>query len=39
MVYPQSLMEWNLDGRIGYGVQQDAASRAAVCRHRDMLRA
>lgn len=38
MVYPQSLMEWNLDGRIGYGVQQDAASRAAVCRYRDVMR-
>ena len=31
-------MRWNLDGRIGYGVQQDVMSRAYLTRHRDAMR-
>ncbi len=38
LVYTQCLMRWNLDGRIGYGVQQDVMSRAYLTRHRDAMR-
>ncbi|MCA8977474.1 MAG: hypothetical protein KDC98_22315, partial [Planctomycetes bacterium] len=38
LVYVQNLMRWNLDGEIGYGVQQDVMSRAYLTRHRDALR-
>lgn len=37
--YPQCFMEWNLDGEIGYGVHQEATSRAYLCRNRDVMRA
>jgi hypothetical protein len=37
MVYSQSFMRWNCQGRIGYGVQQDVISRAYLTRHRDAL--
>lgn len=36
-VYPQTFMQWNLNGEIGYGLQQDASSRAYVSRNRDAL--
>lgn len=39
MAYPQCFMEWNIDGEIGYGVHQEANSRAYLCRNRDALRA
>ncbi len=38
LVYVQTLMRWNCDGRIGHGVQQDVMSRAYITRHRDALR-
>lgn len=38
MVYPQAFMRWNIDDQIGYGVQQDATSRAYLARHRDAFR-
>ncbi|MGH7289795.1 MAG: DUF7064 domain-containing protein, partial [Myxococcota bacterium] len=37
MLYTQCLMRWNLAGEIGYGVQQDAISRAYLTRHRDRM--
>ena len=37
MVYSQSFMRWNCEGRIGFGVQQDVLSRSYVTRHRDAI--
>jgi hypothetical protein len=34
IVYYQCFMRWNLDGLIGYGIQQDVISRAYLTRHR-----
>ncbi len=38
LVYVQNLMRWNLDGEIGYGVQQDVMARTYLTRNRDALR-
>lgn len=38
MVYPQCFMRWNYDGNVGYGVLQDATSRAYLSRHRRTYR-
>ena len=37
MVYAQSFMRWNWNGRIGHGVQQDVLSRAYLTRERDLI--
>lgn len=37
LVYAQSLMRWNCAGEIGYGVQQDVASRTYLTRNRDAM--
>ena len=37
MVYAQSFMRWNHEGRIGYGVQQDVLSRSYLTRNRDSI--
>ena len=39
IIYVQCYMRWNLDGRIGYGIQQDVLSRAYLSRHREKLAA
>ena len=37
VLYLQCFMRWNMDGLIGYGVQQDVLSRAYMSRNRDAL--
>jgi hypothetical protein len=37
LVYHQSLMQWTMDGKSGYGIQQDVVSRNYLIRNRDVL--
>ncbi|MGE3771773.1 MAG: hypothetical protein AB7I32_02540 [Gammaproteobacteria bacterium] len=38
VIYTQSLLRWNCNGRIGYGVQQDVLSRSWFGRNRECMR-